>query len=170
MFREHSLQKSCQNRLPSATFNTNIYSSVFGLTKWTHCWQVQGSIEGFVGVSKSPLTQTETLAKSIRGALHTVDLKSASVSETAWVWIITSKAFTVDACREKKKSQCLVFYWFFLCLAHLFSNNIHTLACVSLVAAHLFSHLFLPPLCRFVDFILFLHLLCLSTLSTVSNL
>lgn len=40
---------------------------------------MQGSIEGFVGVSKSPLMQIETLAESIRGALRTVDLKSASV-------------------------------------------------------------------------------------------
>lgn len=152
----------CLNRLPSATFNTNIYSSVFGLTRWTHCWQVQGSIESFVGVSKSPLMQIETLAESIRGALHTVDLKSASVSETAWVWIITSKAFTVDGCRKKKKkkkTQSLVFdHLFRLCLAHLFGNNIHTspLAHLSFVVMHLFLHLFLP---------LFAFLCILSSLS-----
>lgn len=110
MFPEHSLQKSCQNRLPSATFKANIYSSVFGLTRWTHCWQVQSSIEGCVGVSKSPLMQIETLAESIRGALGTVDLKSASVSENAWVWIITSKAFTVDACRKQKTAHKAWFY------------------------------------------------------------
>lgn len=65
--------------------------------------QVQGSIERFVGVSKSPLTQIATLAESIRGALLSIFLKSALVSKTAWLWIITSKAFTVDAYRRKEK-------------------------------------------------------------------
>lgn len=109
-------------------------------------WRVQGSIEGFVGVSKSPLMQMEMLAESIRGALCTADLKSALVSETAWVWIITSKTFTMDACRKKKHIA-----WFstpaFLSPVHICSNNIPTSsprAFLVFTIMHLFPHPFSP--------------------------